>query len=269
LSVHLDKYTMSRFPVLFVSHGAPTLPLETSAANAFLSGLGRKLGRPSAILAVSAHWETEQPAVSAAAAPETIYDFYGFPQELYRLRYPAPGAPQLAERVAELLQAGGLPVAIDRDRGLDHGAWTPLILMYPEADIPVTQLSVQPGAGAAHHFRLGEALRPLRDEGVLILASGGITHNLHEFRGRGRDDTPPQWVSEFNEWMAGALQAGRRQDLIDYRARAPHAARNHPSEEHLLPLLVAAGAGSGQGGATRLHASYAYGVIGMDAYRFD
>jgi 4,5-DOPA dioxygenase extradiol len=260
---------MAPLPALFVSHGAPTLPLETSAANAFLSGLGREIGRPRAILVVSAHWETDAPAVSAASAPETIYDFYGFPRELHRLRYPAPGAPQLAQRAAGLLRAQGLPAVIDPARGLDHGAWTPLILMYPEADIPVTQLSVQPAAGPAHHYRLGEALRPLRDEGVLILGSGGITHNLHEFRGRGRDDAPPAWVAEFNEWIAAVLQSARWQDLVDYRARAPQAARNHPTEEHLLPLFVAAGAVREQGRAARLHASYAYGVIGMDAYRFD
>lgn len=261
---------MSKMPVLFVSHGAPTLPLESSAAHDFLAGLGAALGRPRAILAVSAHWETGQPAVSTAVRPETIYDFHGFPQALYRLRYPAPGAPQLAARVAGLLAASGMPARPDPQRGLDHGAWTPLILMYPQADIPVTQLSIQPQAGAEYHLKLGEALRPLRDEGVLILASGSVTHNLHEFRGgAGRDAQPPAWVTEFNEWLAAALIEGRRADLCAYRSRAPHAARNHPTEEHLLPLLVAAGAGGTDLKARRLHSSYAYGVIGMDAYRFD
>lgn len=258
---------MKAMPSLFVSHGAPTLPLETSPARSFLAGLGAAIGRPRAILAVSAHWETDRPAVSAAARPETIHDFYGFPEALYRLRYPAPGAPQLAERVAGLLREEGMPVDIDPARGLDHGAWTPLLLMYPEADIPVTQLSVQTHLGPAYHLRLGEALRPLREEGVLILASGGVTHNLHEFRaGGGRD--APAWVTEFNEWLAATVLAGRTSDLAAYRSKAPHGARNHPSEEHLLPLIVAAAAAS-QGEAKRLHASYAYGVIGMDAYRFD
>jgi 4,5-DOPA dioxygenase extradiol len=261
---------MSKTPVLFVSHGAPTLPLESSAAHDFLAGLGAALDRPRAILAVSAHWETGQPAVSTAAQPETIYDFHGFPEALYRLRYPAPGAPQLAARVASLLAASGMPARPDPQRGLDHGAWTPLILMYPQADIPVTQLSVQPQAGAEYHLRLGEALRPLRDEGVLILASGSVTHNLHEFRGSaGRDAQPPAWVTEFNEWLAAALLSGRHSELAAYRSRAPHAVRNHPTEEHLLPLFVAAGAGGTESAARRLHSSYAYGVIGMDAYRFD
>lgn len=260
---------MSKMPVLFVSHGAPTLPLESGVAHDFLTGLGTTLTRPRAILAVSAHWETDHPAVSAAAQPETIYDFHGFPQELYRLRYPAPGAPQLAARVAGLLAAGGMPARVDADRGLDHGAWTPLILMYPQADIPVTQLSLQPRAGVEHHLKLGEALRPLRDEGVLILASGSVTHNLREFRAHHRDAQPPAWVTEFNEWLAAALLEERRADLAAYRGSAPHAARNHPSEEHLLPLLVAAGAANERGEVKRLHSSYAYGVIGMDAYRFD
>lgn len=261
---------MSRLPVLFVSHGAPTLPLESSAAHDFLTGLCAALGRPRAILVVSAHWETGQPAVSTAVQPETIYDFHGFPEALYRLRYPAPGAPQLAARVAGLLAASGMPARLDPQRGLDHGAWTPLILMYPQADIPVTQLSIQPQAGAEYHLKLGEALRPLREEGVLILASGSVTHNLREFRGSaGREARPPAWVTEFNEWLAAALLAGRRCDLAAYRSKAPHAARNHPTEEHLLPLLVAAGAADGRGEVERLHSSYAYGVIGMDAYRFD
>jgi 4,5-DOPA dioxygenase extradiol len=259
---------MSKMPVLFVSHGAPTLPLESGAAHDFLSGVGAALDRPRAILAVSAHWETGQPAVSTAVQPETIYDFHGFPEALYRLRYPAPGAPQLAARVAGLLAASGMPARPDPQRGLDHGAWTPLILMYPQADIPVTQLSVQPQAGAEYHLRLGEALRPLRDEGVLILASGSVTHNLREFRAHHRDAQPPAWVTEFNEWLAAALLEGRHADLAAYRSSAPHAVRNHPTEEHLLPLFVAAGAGGAESNVRRLHSSYAYGVIGMDAYRF-
>jgi 4,5-DOPA dioxygenase extradiol len=259
---------MSKMPVLFVSHGAPTLPLESGAAHDFLAGVGAALDRPRAILAVSAHWESGQPAVSTAVQPETIYDFHGFPEALYRLRYPAPGAPQLAARVVGLLAASGMPARPDPQRGLDHGAWTPLILMYPQADIPVTQLSVQPQAGAEYHLRLGEALRPLRDEGVLILASGSVTHNLREFRAHHRDAQPPAWVTEFNEWLAAALLEGRHADLAAYRSSAPHAVRNHPTEEHLLPLFVAAGAGGAESDARRLHSSYAYGVIGMDAYRF-
>jgi 4,5-DOPA dioxygenase extradiol len=260
---------MDRQPALFVSHGSPTMPLERSAANDFLRKLGPALGRPNAILMVSAHWDTERPAVSAAQRPETIHDFYGFPPELYRLRYPAPGAPQLADKVAGLLERKGMRADIDPARGLDHGAWTPLILMYPEADIPVTQLSIQSHLGPAHHVQLGEALRPLRDEGVLVFASGGATHNLRELRFQRGNAVPQPWVAEFSEWLAAALQARRTADLVDYRARAPHAVRNHPTDEHLIPLFVALGAGDRGGATQRLHSSIESGVISMDAWRFD
>lgn len=260
---------MQRQPALFVSHGSPTMPLEKSAANDFLRGLGATLGRPEAILMVSAHWDTERPAVSGAQQPETIHDFYGFPPELYRLRYPAPGAPRLARRVAGLLGGQGYEVDIDPERGLDHGAWTPLILAYPEADIPVTQFSIQSHLGPAHHVKIGEALRPLRDEGVLIFASGGATHNLRELSRQRGNPVPQQWTAEFNEWLAEALLARRTAEVVDYRARAPHAARNHPTDEHLIPLYVALGAGAPGGTTQRLHSSIDSGVISMDAYRFD
>ena len=260
---------MTRQPSIFVSHGSPTLPLERGPAVDFLRGLGGTLGRPEAILMVSAHWDTGRPAVSAATQPETIHDFYGFPPPLYQLRYPAPGAPELASRVSDLLEAKGLRTDIDPKRGLDHGAWTSLYLMYPEADIPVTQLSIQSRLGPAHHVRLGEALRPLRDEGVLIFASGGATHNLGELRYQRGNPVPQPWVVEFNEWLADAVLSGRRDDLVGYRQKAPHAVRNHPTDEHLIPIFVALGAGSPDGAAQRLHTSISSGVISMDAYRFD
>ncbi len=258
-----------RLPALFVSHGAPTLPIEPGPAREFLSGLGKAIGRPRAILAVSAHWEGIEAEVSAAAHPETIHDFYGFPEELYRMSYPAPGAPELASRVGRLLGAQGIAVKQHPTRGLDHGAWVPLLLMYPEADIPVTQLTVQTALGTAHHLRLGDALRELRDEGVLILASGGATHNLSEFGRHGRDASPPAWVTEFRDWLAHAIESGNREDFLSYRERAPQARRNHPSEEHFLPLYVAAGAGSSGVAGRRIHESNTYGILAMDAYRFD
>ena len=260
---------MSRQPAVFVSHGSPTMPLEKSAANDFLRGLGGLLGRPEAILMVSAHWDTEQPAVSGAERPETIHDFYGFPPELYRLRYPAPGAPKLAERVVSLLGGQGVAVDVDPERGLDHGAWTPLILAYPQADIPVTQFSIQCYLGPEYHVKIGEALRPLRDEGVLIIGSGGATHNLRELSRQRGNPVPQAWTDEFNEWLADALRERRRDDLVNYRARAPQAVRNHPTDEHLIPLYVALGAGDPGGATQRLHSSIESGVISMDAYRFD
>jgi 4,5-DOPA dioxygenase extradiol len=261
--------TGSRWPALFVSHGSPTLPLERGEAVDFLRQLGRSLGRPEAILAVSAHWDTARPAVSSVEEPETIYDFYGFPEELYRLRYPAPGAPGMAKRAASLLADAGMQPQVDPQRGLDHGAWTSLMLMYPQADIPVTQLSIQSRLGPAHHVRLGEALRPLREEGVLIFASGGATHNLRELRHQRGNPVPQPWVVEFNEWLAHALKSRRTDDLIAYREKAPHAVRNHPTDEHLIPLFVALGAGDPGGATQRLHSSIESGVISMDAYRFD
>lgn len=258
-----------RFPSIFVSHGAPLLAVQPGPARDFLTGLGSALGRPRAVLAVSAHWESSDAAVSAAAQPETIYDFYGFPDELYRMKYPAPGAPELASRVRDLLGGEGIEVRVHASRGLDHGAWVPLMLMYPEADIPVTQLTVQTARGTGHHFRLGGLLRSLREEGVLILGSGSATHNLREF-GRYREEAdPPAWVTGFQEWLAQTIEGGKVDDLLDYRVRAPEAVRNHPTEEHILPLFVAAGAASAGTAGRRLHRSHTFGILAMDAYRFD
>ncbi len=258
---------MERLPILFVSHGSPSLVIEDCPARDFLHGLGGTLATPRAIVAVSAHWATREPAVSGAAHPETIHDFYGFPEVLYRIRYAAPGAPEIAARVAKLITAAGFACAIDPKRGLDHGAWSPLLLIYPQAQIPVIQLALQPHRGPAHHFRLGAALAPLRDEGVLIFASGGVTHNLGAIRGPG--GAPPPWVSGFAEWVTETVEAGRSAELVNYRSRAPYAAENHPSEEHFIPLIVAAGA-AGEGARGRcLHASYTYGVLSMASYAFE
>ncbi len=255
-------------PSLFLSHGAPTLPLTVTPARDFLSRLGARLPRPKAILVVSAHWETERPAVNAVEWNDTIHDFYGFPRALYDLRYPAPGSPQLAEEVAARLRRGGFDCDIDRTRGLDHGAWVPLSLIYPAADIPVVQLSVQPRRGPEHHRRLGLALAPLRDEGVLIIGSGSFTHDLSEFRGHGPNDPAPDWVNGFADWFDRALTENRVADLLAYRDRAPYATKNHPTEEHLLPLYVALGAAGADAETRRLHASATYGVLRMDVYAF-
>jgi 4,5-DOPA dioxygenase extradiol len=255
-------------PSLFLSHGAPTLPLTDTPARAFLKQLAGSLERPNAILVVSAHWETAQPTVNAVDWNETIHDFYGFPRPLYDMRYPAPGAPQLAARVAERLAEAGRACAIDRRRGLDHGAWVPLLLMYPQADIPVLQLSVQPALGPAHHLRVGRALAALRQEGVLIIGSGSFTHDLSEFRGHGPNDAAPAWVNQFADWFYAALGERPTGDLLAYRAQAPFAAKNHPTEEHLLPLYVALGAAGEDASAERLHASATYSVLRMDVYAF-
>lgn len=256
------------FPSLFLSHGAPTLPLTDAPARSFLTELGGRLPRPTAIVVISAHWETESPAVSAVTHNATIHDFYGFPRQLYELRYPAPGAPALAVKVAEMLRNAGLGGAPDNARGLDHGAWGPLMLMYPRADIPVLQVSIQPHLGPAHHVRLGHALQKLRGEGVLIIGSGSFTHDLSEFRGQRVDDPVPDWVNGFADWFSDALVAGRIEDLLNYRQKAPFAKKNHPTEEHLLPLFASLGAAGANWRAEQLHASATHGILRMDVYAF-
>lgn len=259
----------SVLPTLFVSHGSPMLALLDSPARQFLQDLGRSLPRPKAIALVSAHWETmRSPVVSLASQPETIHDFGGFPQALFDMQYPATGAPAVAEHAANLFEAAGIPVGRSAQRGLDHGAWIPLSLMYPDADIPVAQISIVRGANPAAHERLGNALEQLRHEGVLVMGSGALTHNLYEYRGQSLDAPVPGWVSEFEQWMHARLQASDTAALLDYRERAPSAQQNHPTEEHLLPLFVAMGAAGANAKAQRLHASVEYGVLAMDAYAF-
>ena len=255
-------------PSLFLSHGAPTLPLTETPARTFLSHLAQRIERPKAILIASAHWETPRPAVNPVAWNDTIHDFYGFPRPLYDMRYPAPGAPAVAARIAGLLVEAGLGCDLDFERGLDHGAWVPLSLIYPAADIPVLQVSVQPQLGPEHHLQLGRALAPLRDEGVLIIGSGSFTHDLSEFRGHGPNDPAPDWVNGFADWFQVALTERREDDLLNYRRLAPFAAKNHPTEEHLLPLYVALGAAGAAAQAERLHASATYSVLRMDVYAF-
>ena len=245
-------------PSLFLSHGAPTLPLTDTPARTFLSGFGATIARPTAILVISAHWETSVPTIGAVDRNDTIHDFGGFPQALYELRYPAPGTPAVAARASDLLRADGIECRIDRSRGLDHGAWVPLLL----------QLSVQPHLGPRHHLLTGRALAPLRQEGVLIIGSGSLTHDLSEFRGHGPNDPAPAWVNAFADWFHSALASGRTEDLLDYRRQAPFAVKNLPSEEHLLPLYTALGAAGENARAERLHASSTYGILRMDVYAF-
>ncbi len=264
---------MVALPSIFVSHGAPTIALEQGPAHHFLRGLGAELGRPEAILCISAHWESERPMLGTSKRPATIHDFHGFPEPLYRLTYPAPGAPELAARAAELLAAADIDCGLDSQRGLDHGAWVPLLLMYPEADVPVAQLSIQHHLGAAHHLAVGRALSSLRHNRVLVLASGNLTHNLEHALGRLRagqasDSAPPEWATAFDDWVAERVAAGQIDDLVNYRALAPSAAEAHPRDEHFLPLLAAAGAGYDGAAGRRLHTSFSYASLSMAAFAF-
>jgi len=255
---------MSELPAIFVSHGSPMLALDAGETGVFWHELGASLPRPEAVLCVSAHWMTDIPAASLAERPETIHDFYGFPAPMYEIRYPAPGAPRLARRAAELVAQAGLPVGLDPEYGLDHGAWVPLRLIYPEADMPVTQLAIQPRRDARWHYELGKALAPLREEGVLVLASGGATHNLRDMnRGAG---TTPKWARDFDDWLAATIAADDTEALLDWQQRAPNAGHAHPSDEHFLPIFVAMGAG---GRGERIHAGFTNGTLSMAAFKFD
>lgn len=250
-------------PALFLSHGAPTLPFDSCPAGDFLRALGHQLEKPKAIVVISAHWDTPTPMTSAPLANRTIHDFYGFPKELYSLRYEPPSAQGLATQIGARLAKAGFTAAVDESRGLDHGAWIPLMLLFPDADIPVTQLSVQSGAGAAYHIALGRALASLRADNVLIIGSGSLVHNLKELAEQGSPE--PVWVEDFADWIKSRLEADDETSLCDYRLIAPYARRAHPSEEHLLPLFAAYGAG---GKARRIHASTTFGTLRMDAYSF-
>jgi 4,5-DOPA dioxygenase extradiol len=254
----------------FISHGAPSMPVTESPARDFLASLGREIGRPRAILMVSAHFQARVPTLGADPNPETVHDFHGFPDALYKLQYPTPGDPGLALEVASSLVQEGLPAEAVTGRGLDHGAWVPLMLMFPRAYIPVVQLSLVRGQGPDYHLRLGAALRGLVEDGVLVIGSGGMTHNLREldWQGAGPKGHVPPWVTGFTDWFAARLAAGDLADLVDYRSRAPYAERNHPTEEHFLPLFVALGASANRRGR-RLHASVQMAALAMDAYSFE
>ncbi len=256
------------FPALFLSHGSPTLPLTDAPAATFLRGLGQTIGRPKAILVASAHWETAVPTLGTTPRNTTIHDFHGFPRALYEMRYEPPGAPEVAERAGDLLAAAGLGSATDAKRGLDHGAWVPLLLMYPQADIPVLQISIQPHLGPAHHLQVGRALAPLREQDVLIIGSGSFTHDLSRFRGSAMDAPATPDVVAFSDWFDKAITERRTSDLLAYRQNAPYAKQQHPTDEHLLPLFVAMGAGGASPAPERLHSSAMYSFLRMDAYAF-
>ncbi|WP_347556394.1 class III extradiol ring-cleavage dioxygenase [Robbsia sp. KACC 23696] len=270
--------TTPRMPVVFVSHGAPTFALEPGLAGPRLAALGQQhLNRETvpglqAILVVSAHWLTRGGiAVASTQTPDTVHDFGGFPRALYDIRYPAPGAPDAAQRAVAVLEQAGLHARLDANRGLDHGAWVPLLHMVPDADIPVFQVSLPWPATPADAFALGRALAPLRDQGIAILASGSLTHNLGDIRWQAGEDAI--YATAFAEWIGAAVARGDVAGLIDYRARAPYAERAHPSDDHLLPLHVALGAASltsatPHDAITVIDGGMTYGVLSMDAYVF-
>ena len=265
-------------PSLFVSHGSPMLALEPGAAGAFMQALGPAIdaafGRPRAVVVASAHSLTREPTLLAAPRHDTVHDFGGFPDALYRLRYDAPGGESIAPRVAQLVRDAGLPIHVVPEGGLDHGIWVPLRYVYPDVDVPVLPLAFPPDWSPQRLFALGQALAPLRDEGVLVIGSGSITHNLRLVFSRrahdrtAQDDEPEMAESAaFRRWFVERSAAQDRDALFDYRRQAPHGALMHPTDEHLLPWYVAAGAGH-EGPMLRVHDSVTAGCLGMDAYAF-
>lgn len=256
-------------PSLFVPHGAPTFALHPGAAGAALARAAAHLETPRAIVVVSAHWDTAEPAVGFAPRPQTIHDFWGFPEELYRIRYPATGCAEVSAEALRALREAGFAAHADEQRGLDHGAWLPLRLMFPDAEIPVIPVSIQVELGPRHHHALGRALAPLAQRGCLVIGSGNLTHNLGDYRrARALGGVTPSYVRPFADWFWQRLQAGDLEALFEYRHLAPDAVLAHPQEDHLLPLYVALGAAAGNGAPQRLHAGVDEYVLAMDAYAF-
>ena len=249
-------------PTLFLSHGSPMHAIQPGAVRAVWEGIARDLPRPKAILIASAHWETDIPAVTGAAKPETIHDFYGFPKPLYEIQYPAKGDPELASRSLALLK--DFRATADPVRGLDHGAWSPLLYMYPRADVPVVQIAVQTALGTQHHIEVGRALAPLSSEGVLIIGSGHLTHNLRD-RSNG---SPAPYALAFQDWVKQRIDGHELDELADYRRQSPDGVRAHPTDEHFLPLFVALGAATENYKAKRLYDQVEMGALAMDAYLF-
>ena len=257
---------MHRLPTLFVSHGAPTYALEAGEAGARLTALGRHLPTPQAVLVVSPHWLTVEPRVTMSRRPPTIHDFHGFEPALYDISYPVDGAPRPALRALELLRKAGWPAHADTGRGLDHGAWVPLRHLFPAGDVPVFQVALPLRLDPHAAYDFGRALAPMAEEGILIMGSGSLTHNLREFRMVHTD--APAYVLEFAHWIREAVLAGDHARLREALSLAPDAARAHPTTEHYLPLLVAAGAAGSARPASVIEGGVRYGVLSMDSFVF-
>lgn len=256
---------MSRLPALFLSHGAPTVLIDGSTAPAAWRDWAATHPKPRAIVVLSAHRPASGASVGIADAYRAWHDFSGFPAELYRLQYDVAGQPELARDILARLAAAGIDAGPDTNARLDHGAWVALMAMYPAADVPVVPLAVMPHQDARAHYALGRALAALADDGVLLVGSGSLTHNLYEVSWN--DPATPAWVSGFRDWMLDKLAANDVDALLDWQTRAPFARENHPTDEHLLPLFFALGAGGG-GAATAFNAGVAHRTVAMDALAF-
>ncbi|MEM7069726.1 MAG: class III extradiol ring-cleavage dioxygenase [Pseudomonadota bacterium] len=260
------------FPSLFLSHGAPNMALQDTPVRQFMSGLGDMYQKPDAVVSISAHFETKGVAVVSDSNPEMIYDFRGFEPELYEMQYPAPGQPKLAAEVVDLLRESGLPVEDIGKRGFDHGTWVPLSLIWPDADIPIVQVSIDPDEAPEYHYRIGQALSSLPQRNIAVVGSGSITHNLPAIFAQ--DRTPEYtakvkgWMEGFLSWFDSQLESGNTGNLLKYREKAPFFAENHPTDEHMLPIFVAMGAAGSKWNARKIHQSVTYDFLAMDAWEF-
>ena len=258
----------SQRPVLFVPHGSPMFALHPGAAGAAMSQVAAQLDAPRAIVVVSPHWDTSVPTVGLATRPATLHDFGGFDPRLYDMQYPATGCPEVAAQVASALQAAGLPVAQDAQRGLDHGAWIPLRQMFPDAEVPVVPLSVQSHLGPAHAYRVGQALAGLAEHRILVLASGNVTHNLRDFMQVSlQGGNTPTYVQAFADWIHRHMVQRDVPGLLAYRQQAD-GQRAHPTDEHLLPLFTALGAAGAGAQPKAFFRGISDHVIAMDGYTF-
>jgi 4,5-DOPA dioxygenase extradiol len=258
----------ARRSVLFVPHGSPMFALHPGAAGAAMSQIAAALDTPRAIVVVSPHWETALPTVGTATQLATIHDFGGFDPRLYEMQYPATGCPEVAAQVMAALQAAGLPVAQDAQRGLDHGAWVPLRQMFPDADIPVVPLSVQSHQGPEHAYRVGQALAALAEQNILIMGSGNITHNLRDFMMVSmQGGSTPTYVQAFADWIHTHMVQRDVPGLLAYRQQAT-GQRAHPTDEHLLPLFTALGAAGEGAQPEAFFRGISDHVIAMDGYTF-
>jgi 4,5-DOPA dioxygenase extradiol len=255
-------------PALYVSHGAPLFAVDAGETGPALTRWGKELRAQfpalRGVVVMSPHWMARTPQVMTGPQPATWHDFGGFPPALYQLQYPAPGAPALAQEVLDLLQAAGVAAQGDAQRPFDHGAWVPLMHLFPEADLPVVQVALPVGTGPAEVYALGAALRGLRSQGVLVMGAGSMTHNLAEFFGGAREPAP--YVIEFSRWIESALERGDLKALLNYRSLAPHAERAHPTEDHFLPLFFALGAAGDDLHANYLSREVMYSMLAMDAF---
>ncbi|WP_445115382.1 dioxygenase family protein [Acinetobacter sp. WZC-1] len=256
---------LQTLPGLYISHGSPMLALDPEQIGPALNRLSLNLPRPQAIVVMSAHWESNAMEVSTAIRPETWHDFRGFPQPLYEIRYPAPGNPELAEEILRLLANAHIPAHANSTHPRDHGVWVPLLHMYPDAAIPVIEISLPVHMDAHGIYKVGQTLAPLRDKQILLIGSGSITHNLRELSWNDQQADTPEWASTFKSHVISKLTHGDYEAILDWK-NIPHVQHNHPTPEHLSPLFFSMGTGHR---FSIVHSSFSMSTLGMDIYRFD